>query len=206
MFGSAPTKGGALAMKMLMGAGFNQDAAAALVGNTMQESSMNPLASNGGYLGLMQWDSAPQAAFARQFGYSMGSSGVSADKQFSDQVAFAIQDLKTHGAGKVAAAQGLMAKVAVFMHYDEIVNDTSFGKQLMYAMQLSQVGSMLAAANARHSTTITNETHIGEINVHTPSTDPAAHADAARKGIATHPLVSPIAQGTVTLATRGMTG
>ncbi len=208
--GTKPNAGQKLAMKMLTGQGFNQDAAAALVGNMMQESTMNPLARNGSHIGLMQWDKTRQAAFAKQFGYQMGAANVSTDKQFADQVAFAVAELRgTHksAADRMAAAKGLMGKVGALMQLDEGVNDGSFGRRLLYAMQMSTMGSVLSAAQAaKHIINSSSETNIGDIHVHTNATDPAAHADAVRKGIATHPLVDPASQATISLATRGMTG
>lgn len=197
------------AMRSLMGAGLSEADAAAMVGNMAQESSMNPLASNSGHSGLMQWDKTRQAAFAKRFGYSMGSSGVSADKQFSDQLIFAQSELQTtqqQSAIGMAKARDLMGKTSAFMMLNERPGDNSLARRFDYAQQAMRMADVAGMVTRAVQNTSTSETHIGDIHVHTPSTDPAAHADAVRQGIATHPLVSPIAQGTIALSTRGMAG
>lgn len=197
-------------VKTLMGMGVPMLEATALVGNQMAESSMDPMARNAsGHVGLMQWDKSRQADFAKRFGYQMGSSGVSADQQFIDQEKFAQIELETTKlAVKKAMSKipDLLGKTFSVMHLDEIVNDLSFGKRLAYAQQAmdSLLSSKASSGAVQHN--VTSETHIGEVNVHTPATDPKSHVDAVAKGISDHPLINPSAQGTVSLATRGMTG
>lgn len=197
-------------MKALLGLGVPALEAAALVGNQAAESSMNPLARNAsGHVGLMQWDKSRQADFAKQFGYQMGSSAVSPEQQFQDQEKFAQLELETTKlAVKKALSKipDLLGKTFSVMHLDEIVNDDSFGKRLSYAKQA--MDSLLNSAVGSSSVHNDNSsvTHIGEVSVHTPATDPQSHVDAVAKGIANHPLINPAAQGTVSLATRGMTG
>jgi hypothetical protein len=65
------------------------------------------------------------------------------------------------------------------------------------------ISSALVGARSVHQDN-SSDIKIGSINVQTSSDTPLAYADAIRKGFTTHPLVSPAAQGTVTLATRGM--
>lgn len=197
-------------VKTLMGLGVPMLEASALIGNQMQESSMDPMARNAsGHVGLMQWDKSRQADFKKRFGYEMGSSGVSADQQFIDQEKFALIELETtkRAVSKaLAKIPSLLGKTFGVMHLDEIVNDNSFSKRLSYAQQaLDSINSGAARASAvQHN--VTSETHIGEVNVHTPATDPKSHANAVAQGITNHPLINPAAQATVSLATRGMTG
>lgn len=198
-------------MKMLMGNGVSEADAAAMVGNMMQESSMNPLAQNGPHRGLMQWDASRQAAFAKRFGYTMGTTAISPEDQMRDQLAFAQDELHTtqqSAAAAMARARDLMGKTSAFMNLDERPGDGSLGKRFSYAQAAMHYADLanMAASSARVQHNVSSETTIGDIHVHTPATDPISHADAVRKGIASHPLMSPAAQGTVSLATRGMTG
>jgi hypothetical protein len=196
-------------VKMLMGLGVPALEAAALVGNQMAESSMDPLARNGSHVGLMQWDKSRQADFAKRFGYQMGSDGVSSDQQFLDQEKFAQIELETTKRAVSKALSkipSLIGKTFGVMHLDEIVNDDSFNRRLSYAQQAMDSINSAAARSGVVQHNVTSETHIGEVNVHTPSTDPKAHANAVAEGITDHPLINPNAQGVVSLATRGMTG
>lgn len=197
------------AMETLMGRGLSREDAASIVGNMAQESSMNPLVENAGHRGLMQWDKSRQADFAKRYGYAMGSAAVSQDKQFKDQTLFSLDELQTtqrEAASAVAKARNLLDKTSAIMMLDERPGDSSLSQRFSYAEQaLKSIDSAKASSSAvQHN--VTSETHIGEVNVHTPATDPKSHANAVAQGITDHPLINPAAQGTVSLATRGMTG
>lgn len=203
----------AQAMKTLTASGIDKETASAIVGSMVQESSMDPLARGAGnHVGLKQWDASRQAAFAKRYGYAMGSEGIDPYRQFMDELQFAAYELKTRKGEKssIADASGLWGKTAAFMHLDEVVNDGSFSRRLgfaMQALQFDQLGSLLAAATAKmggSTNTVTHHTKIGDVHVHTPATDPQGHAAAVRQGIAGQPLLNLPAQNTVSLATRGM--
>lgn len=194
-------------MQILMDNGVSESDAAAIVGSAAQESSMNPFARNGSHAGLFQLNKARQANFAKFFGYSIGSSAVSADQQFKDQMLFSIREPEYMAAASaMAKAKGLLGKTSAFMDLDERPGDNSLSQRFANAQAAMRMADVAGMVTRAVQSTVTSETNIGDIHVHTPSTDPAAHADAVRKGIATHPLVSPIAQGTISLATRGMAG
>lgn len=206
---SAMTRG----MQNLMDHGASKEDAAAIVGNMAQESTMDPFARNGSHVGLMQWSKKRQADFAKQFGYQMGSMVVPREKQFKDQTMFALDELTTSQrttAAAMARAKDLMGKTRAFMELDEVPKDNSLSKRFDYAQQAARAAEgMVQAAAARSGAaqnTVTSETTIGEINVHTPSTDPKAHGAAVGDAISNHPMINPAAQATVSLATRGMTG
>jgi hypothetical protein len=210
----------AMAMQVLMARGLSRNDAAAVVGNLSQESSLRPTVTNdnGAHMGLGQWDKTRQAVFAKVFGYRMGSDKVPERKQFLDEVLFARMELATsHRAAmaKMAAAADLLSKTRAFQDFDEMpgANDTSFGRRLLYAEQAYENGyayaQAMAAYNRRHGVinrNVTNHTKIGDVHVHTPTTDPVSHAAAVRKGISSQPLLDPTAQNTVALASRGMAG
>jgi hypothetical protein len=183
------------AMQMLMAGGLSQDEAAATVGNMAQESSMNPLARNGDHLGLLQWDKARQVAFAKRFGYSMGSGAAS---EFDDQVAFTLQELRgsyRQALKQMEAARTLMGKTSAFMHLDEIVNDNSLGQRISFAQAALSMSARHVAHNDNRS-----EVRIGDVHLHTSADDPASFADAFRQGLSNQPLLNQVAQGTLALA------
>jgi hypothetical protein len=103
-----------------------------------------------------------------------------------------------------------MAKTKAFMDVYEGPNDNSLSARYFNALdasRLADVAGMVTSANSRSSSVqhnVTSETHIGEVNVHTPATDPRSHANAVAQGITDHPLLSPSAQGSVALSTRAM--
>jgi hypothetical protein len=192
------------AMQTLMAGGLSQDNAAAVVGSLMQESGLNPLARNAsGHVGIAQWDKSRQSDFAKQFGYQMGSDGVSASQQLNDQMSFLMTEFMGNhkkALAQMQAARNLLGKESAFMRYFEVVNDASFGRRYAFAqeaLQLSGAGARSVANNDNSS-----EVHIGAINVSTNSDDPRAHAAAVRLGLIDQPLLNP--QGTISLGTRGM--
>lgn len=209
-----------MAMQVLMARGLSRNDAAAVVGNLSQESSLNPLITNdnGAHIGLGQWDKKRQAVFAKVFGYRMGDKKVPERQQFLDEVLFSRMELATsHKSAmhQMSAAANLLGKTKAFQDYDEMpgASDTSFGRRLLYAQEAYENGfayaQAMAAYSRRHGTinrNVTHHTKIGDVHVHTPSTDPAAHAAAVRKGISGQPLLDPTAQNTVALASRGMAG
>lgn len=201
------------AMQTLMGKGMSQDTASAMVGNMAQESSMDPFAVNGTHKGLMQWSKLRQADFEKKYHYQMGASDVPKSQQFDDQMQFAQDELLTSQratAIAIAKAQDLMGKTKAIMDLDEAPGDHSLDRRLAYAMQASRaadVAGMVTSANARPAPvqhTVTSETNIGEVNLHTNATDPASHAAAFRDGISKQPLVDPSALVALSLSTRGM--
>jgi hypothetical protein len=197
----------AIAMKTLMGKGASENDAAAMVGNMMQESAMDPLARNAsGHVGLGQWDKARQADFAKRYGYQMGSGAVPADKQSTDQTLFFLDEFQTtqrQAASAMAKARSLFGKTSAFMNLDERPGDNSLSQRYSYAQQAMQLAD---AANARANNVQHNDnrsdTKIGNINVHTAATDAAGLAAALRKALSAQPLLNHAAQGTVALATR----
>ncbi len=202
-------------MQTLMDAGVSKDDAASIVGNLAQESSMNPFARNGSHVGLGQWSKARQVDFEKKYHYQIGASDVPESQQSRDQTLFFLDELRTTqtaAASAMAKARDLMGKTSAIMTLDERPGDNSLGKRLAFAQdaaRLADTAGMVQAATARSSPvqhTVTSETHIGEVNVHTPATDPKSHVNAVADGLANHPLLNFDAQGTVSLATRGMTG
>lgn len=225
-----------LAMRVLMGRGMSQKAAAAMVGNASQESGLNPFATNEGHAGLFQLDKARQAAFAKLFHYNIGAKNVPARQQFLDQLLFSVLEFKTtqkEAARKMAAAHGLAAKTRAFEKYDERPGDHSYGRRLLYAQEAEESArglsphtrlarEMHAAANmhlnmlhaieaakARQRAiqhVTTHHTKIDAVNVATQATDADGMARGARKALSTHPLIGPAAQHQVVLSTHGMAG
>jgi Phage tail lysozyme len=201
------------AMQTLMGKGLSKDDAAAIVGNMAQESSMRPLVSNAGHIGLMQWDKSRQADFAKKYGYQMGSANVPESKQFNDQTLFAMDELKTtqkEAANAMAKVRDLLSKTGAIMMLDERPGDSSLSGRFSYAEQardLANAQTMLQAANAKAvpvQNTVTSETNIGDVHLHTNATDPKGHVDAFRDGLSDLPLMDPSSLTSLSLSTRGM--
>jgi hypothetical protein len=200
-------------MQLLMDNGVSKEDAASMIGNMAQESSMNPLARNGTHVGLGQWSKARQADFEKQYHYQMGASDVPESQQARDQTLFFLDELKTtqrEAAAAQAKARDLMGKTSAIMNLDERPGDNSLGKRLAYAQdaaRLADTAGMVQAATARSvpvQHTVTSETNIGDVHVHTNATDPASHAAAFRDGISNQPLVDPSALTALSLSTRGM--
>lgn len=196
------------ALKTLMGFGASATDAEAIVGNLMQESSMNPMAENKkGYRGLAQWSKSRQADFAKRFGYGMGSNSVGEYKQSLDQLQFLWEEMQgpqQQAAREMAKAKDLFGKTSAFMKYFEAPGDSSLNKRFAFAQSAKSMADTVGATSNRSHVTVSNDTRIGEVNIHTPSTDPDAHADSFIKGVSTHPLFGPTDLGKLALGTRGM--
>jgi hypothetical protein len=210
---SAMRSGMSKAMQTLIGNGVSKEDAASMVGNMAQESSMNPMARNGSHVGLMQWSNARQADFEKKYHYQMGASDVPMSQQFSDQMQFAQDELRTtqqKAAIAMARAADLMGKTKAFMEFDEAPGDNSLAKRIAnaeIAYRLANASAMLQSANVRPAPvqhTVTSETNIGDVHLHTNATDPASHADAFRNGISKQPLLDMDALSAVSISTRGM--
>jgi hypothetical protein len=183
-----------------------------------QESNLDPFATsdNGAHLGIAQWNKARQAVFAKQFGYQMGSARISAVKQRFDQIKFLLTELKTTQQltqRAMDAAPNLNMKTRAFEQGFERPgpSDRSFLRRLGFSKEaLGGWSAMLDAARGTASHTINNtfrnDTNVGGITVNTPSTDPKAHAVAIGQHVSKNPLLSPIAQQMVAVATRGAVG
>ncbi|MFZ0337086.1 MAG: phage tail tip lysozyme, partial [Terracidiphilus sp.] len=206
----------AFAVRQLMAGGMSQATAAAFVGNFMQESGLDPLATpdNGAHRGIAQWDRTRQAAFAKWAGYQMGSLSVSRAQQLADQLNFVPIELATtqkKAWADIASAFGLFNKSAAVMADYEKPGDGSLWKRFGFADEaLRGIVSMVAATASGPVTTnhsISNSVHIsGGIHAHTPSPDPKAHAAAMGKELSRNPLLSPLAQQQVVLLSRGTAG
>jgi hypothetical protein len=211
-----------IVLDVLRKAGESPGNAAAMAGNFNAESNLDPFATsdNGAHIGIQQLDRTRQAAFAKWAGYRIGPGKVSPTKQLIDQVAFSVFEMNTNPALKKAqlmmdAQSGLFDKTKAFQDFYEMpgANDRSFDRRWSSAKEAANLmrellTPMLDAATAPASNTAHNDnrstTKIGDVHVHTPSTDPKAHAAAVRKGLSDQPLLNPTAQGMVSLATRGM--
>jgi hypothetical protein len=201
-------------MQTLMDMGVSREDAAAMIGNMTQESSMNPYAQNQGHAGLGQWDKSRQEDFRRKYGYLPGASPVPENKQMRDQLEFAKYETETtHRAVAVAMkkAQGILDKTKTFMDLDERPGDDSLGKRIGYAQladKLTSAADMIGATKNKTyvlQNSVSHETTInGGINVTTPATDPHAQAAAMKKAVTGQPLINLPSQGTISLATRGM--
>jgi hypothetical protein len=192
------------AMQILTGYGMSRLDAEAAVGNMAWESSgMNPQARNGEHYGLGQWSKRRQGNFAEQFGYAMDDESKGKWRQFQDQLLFMYREWQQPGMGaaEMAKVSSLMGKTSAFMKYFENpgAKDKTLGNRFSYAQMAAA-----ASANVRPQITITNDTDIHELNVHAPSSDPKALADALRTGVATHPLIHSNSQGIVSLGARAM--
>ncbi len=97
----------------------------------------------------------------------------------------------------------VMSRLMRAMIYDENGQDP-FGAGAMRGL-----AAVARAANVRHivhNSTVTHHTRIDAVNVSTQATDAAGMAAGARSALSRHPLLGPVAQNTVTLATRGAVG
>ena len=124
-------------------------------------------------------------------------------RQALDQLDFLVWEMQgpeKPSADEMSKAKNLLAKTNAFMKFYERPgkDDHTFNQRFAYAQ-------MADAANARSgsSVVVTNDTDIHQVNLYTSSNDPAAHAAAFSKGISSQPLLHPLSQGTVALATRG---
>lgn len=129
------------AMKFFMGYGWTKVQAAGIVGNLMQESSLNPAAENAtGHFGLAQWDKKRQADFKD---WSMGKDIHNSSEL--DQLRFVQYELtqgKDAGARKagalIKAVNNTKESTQLMDKYYERSGGADMGKRENYANQVSQ--------------------------------------------------------------------
>lgn len=127
-------------MDHIMAQGVDKSHAAALVGNFMQESSLNPQARNvdkkgESHLGLGQWGPERQADFKAFSGFELTDPKATAKVQAD----FALHELKQGKYKKVGqeffGSQDLAQQTDILNKKYEIAGDTSGGKRLGYAQE-----------------------------------------------------------------------
>jgi hypothetical protein len=196
------------AMQTLMASGMSEDAAAAAVGNLMQESGVNPFARNASnHVGIAQWDQSRQAAFAKKYGYWMGSGGVSADKQLEDQLAFLMQELQTTespAAAEMARMKSLIGKTGAFMNKYERPGDNSLDARYSNALMAKQMVDSFSSNLGGAQVTVSHDTTIGHVHVHTNATDARGIVADVRAEFARQPILNIQDQGVLSLSSRGM--
>jgi hypothetical protein len=194
------------ALKFYMDKGLPSLEAAAMVGNMTQESTMDPMAANAsGHKGLAQWDAPRQKNFERFAGYRMGAaSGVSADKQFTDQLSFLLTEPEFQKARvAMAKAHDLTGATKAFMQFDEIVNDASLAARVNFGQEALAVAAR-SNVSTDNSRTATHDYHFnGGITIESKATNGVDMARDFRRSLASQPLLNPLATQTATLATRG---
>jgi hypothetical protein len=185
------------AMKTLMGFGVSEPNAAAMVGSMDEES--------------WQLSKGRQAAFAKRFGYQIGSSTVSPEQQLNDQLRFVMETTQKITWDAMEKARDLMGKASAFRRLEEHRgDDASLGKAFSSALDADRLATLAGMVSTNYHSNqvqhnVSSETNIGDIIINTPSTDPRAHAAAVRLGLADQPLLDLSSQGFAALSTRGMT-
>lgn len=195
------------AMQYLMSRGMSENDAAAVAGNLMQESGVNPFARNPtNHVGIAQWDQNRQAAFAKRNGYWMGSGGVSTEKQLNDQLEFLMAELNGQyrpAAMGMASMASLIGKTQAFMGGYEKPGDNSLSARYDKALMAKQMFDSLGSA-ANSQVSVMNDIDIGDVHVYTNATDAKGITADVRAEFARQPILNIGAQGTVSLSSRGM--
>lgn len=180
------------AMQYLMQNGMSQAQAAGIVGNLMQESSLNPQAvsRDGRAFGLMQLRGDRVQSFQHVMGVPIQQATAMQQLQYlvwelhhSEKRAYeALQ--KTTTAGEAAKAFGLLD--------ERFGNDGSLAKRIAYAnaASMAYVGAKSSSAAKAGTSTTQNDVHIGSITVQTKATDANGIANDMGKAVRANPLIA----------------
>lgn len=187
-----PVSAQAAAMQYLMQNGLSKAQAAGIVGNLMQESSLNPQAvsRDGRAFGLMQLRGDRVQSFQHVMGVPIQRATAMQQLQYlvwelhhSEKRAYeALQ--KTTTAGEAAKAFGLLD--------ERFGNDGSLAKRIAYAnaASMAYVGAKSSSAAKAGTSTTQNDVHIGSITVQTKATDANGIANDMGKAVRANPLIA----------------
>lgn len=177
--------------------GLDKTHAAAILGNFMAESTLNPKATNtaGGkfHAGLAQLGPEERAAFEKFAGFSV------MDPRATDmvQAAFMLHRLKTDKIGRsffnAKTLEG--ATQAIYSDYERPGSeDTSLGKRLSYSRaflnQNMPIGASANVPTSNGNNTTNVKTDIGSINIQTQSTDGKGVVRAFQESINNNQLIN----------------
>lgn len=133
--GKTPGEAMKKAVNFFTGKGWTSEESAAIAGNLMQESSLNPSATNpkSGMKGLAQWDTSRRNDFAQWSGFPLTDPRATMDKQL-EFINYELTQGKEKKAGAaLKSAVGLEAKTRAFEGKYERAGGADMGNRLSYA-------------------------------------------------------------------------
>jgi len=177
-------------MQYFQSKGLDKAHAAALVGNLIQESSLNPKATNqsqlGTHRGLAQWSPARQADFKAFAGFDITDAQATSEKQ-ADFILYELNHkFKTAGKKFYSATNTKSASDVIFKQYEN-PGDNTGAKRAAYSAALMGAGAT-APVNAGQQSS--NETNIQTINVQTQATDADGMARGLRESLSNNQLMN----------------
>lgn len=182
----------AKAMAFFMAHGWSQAQAAGIVGNLMQESSLNPNAVNpkSGATGLAQWLGDRAKRFQQIEGVPL--KGASFEKQL-DFINYELHNTERRAGDNLRKTKAAANAALVFgSQYERFGNDGSFDKRIAYAniANAAYVGAPRVASSAQKPASTNTVTINGPINVQTKATDADGVAKGMKKALQSHPLIA----------------
>ena len=129
------------AIDFLIKQGFTANQAYGIVGNLMQESSMNPFADNGSHRGLAQWDKDPGGRWEQLVAFA--NANMSDPNNRATQMAFLVHELQTteHDNWLKVLQHATNGTPEEFAHYFDMFVERSGGAETAnrqaYARQLA---------------------------------------------------------------------
>jgi hypothetical protein len=167
--------------------GLDREHAAAIVGNAMAESSLNPHnTKNATHRGMLQWSNDRQKNFEKFAGFDLNDARADLRKQAE----FSIYEMKSGEEQKAGreffAAQGVRNLAKIFNDSYERSNGSAEGyRQDMaegYFGQNNMIGSQTNIPTNNTSNSSSNHTTLnGGINIHAPSGNASSISDSFKK-------------------------
>jgi hypothetical protein len=191
--GLVDTRGTASKAEELIGIyqslGLDREHAAAIVGNAMAESSLDPHAKKGTHKGLLQWDTNRQKNFEKFAGFDLNDARATARKQAEFSIYEMTQGGEQKAGGDFFAAHGVRNLAKIFNDSYERSNGSAEGyRQEMAAGYFGQNNMIGAQANVPANSTTTNSSSAhttlhGGINIYGSQGNPNDTAAATERAL-----------------------
>jgi len=139
------------AMKYLQSKGLSREDAAAIVGNLVQESNVNPNAHNKseGAFGIAQWRNERFVGLQR-FAASQGKDWKDLDVQL-DYLMYELQTTERGAWNRMQAASNVSDKAAIFDQFYERSKGTERGKRISNALSLAGSSETMNSGSATNT-------------------------------------------------------
>ena len=157
--------------------GWSRDQATGIVANISRESGgvLHAQGDGGQAYGLGQWHGTRQAAFAAWAGFDIRDPRATRQKQL-EFINYELRYGSERRAGLALGGAGNAAEAAAIVSSQYERPGDRVGEM---ARRSQRALALSGGGGSSKTVTVHNETHVGKVEVHTPTNDPLAHGKAA---------------------------
>jgi len=170
--------------------GWSKAQAAGIVGNLMQESSLNPNAKNSlGMLGIAQWNKTRQADFKNWAGFGLDDPRADLMKQ-AQFVQYELNHKESAAGNALKSAMDYLSSSNVMFASYERAGDNSAGARAKWASQYYNMAGANAnlANNGNGTSNVTS--NVQNLNVYTNTNDPNKMLNDIERAAQNNPIIA----------------